>query len=76
MKYIVMVHEWIKKHATQANITTALAVLTVFLSSGVFEFTPDELKWIYLVVGLLGAFGYNTESFKPKKKKQEEPNDE
>ena len=79
MKYVVMIHEWIKEHATQANITTALAVLTVILTAGVFEFTEQELKWIYLVVGLLGAFGYNVDTFTskiPKKKKKEDPNDE
>lgn len=75
------VFDFLKKHATQANITTLLAVITVILASGVIDFTPDQMNWIYLAVGILGAFGYNVESFKAParaiknkiKKSKEEP---
>ena len=53
-----------KKLLNAKNITTAMAIAIVLLESGIFTLNDLQTKIAYVIVGILGVYGYSFNGIK------------
>lgn len=53
-----------KKILDPKHVTTLIAISIIVLESGLFELNSVQSKIAYIVVGILGVFGYKIQDLK------------